>query len=103
MCLDLCTLFLPCLRFASLRCGSQVIGRDEEIKRAIQVLSRRTKNNACLVGGGVLVFTVVVLWLWAHRLLLSLWRTDPGVGKTAIAGKALIQHSTRYTRCDFAV
>jgi ATP-dependent Clp protease ATP-binding subunit ClpB len=37
-----------------------VIGRDEEIRRVIQVLSRRTKNNPALVG-------------------------DPGVGKTAIA------------------
>jgi ATP-dependent Clp protease ATP-binding subunit ClpB len=37
-----------------------VIGRDEEIRRSIQVLSRRTKNNPVLVG-------------------------DPGVGKTAIA------------------
>jgi ATP-dependent Clp protease ATP-binding subunit ClpB len=37
-----------------------VIGRDEEIRRAIQVLSRRTKNNPLLIG-------------------------DPGVGKTAIA------------------
>ncbi len=37
-----------------------VIGRDEEIRRTIQVLSRRTKNNPVLVG-------------------------DPGVGKTAIA------------------
>ena len=27
-----------------------VIGRDEEIERAIQVLSRRTKNNPCLIG-----------------------------------------------------
>jgi len=36
-----------------------VIGRDEEIRRALQVLSRRTKNNPVLVG-------------------------DPGVGKTAI-------------------
>ena len=36
-----------------------VIGRDEEIRRAIQVLSRRTKNNPVLIG-------------------------DPGVGKTAI-------------------
>jgi ATP-dependent Clp protease ATP-binding subunit ClpB len=27
-----------------------VIGRDEEIKRLIQVLSRRSKNNPCLVG-----------------------------------------------------
>jgi ATP-dependent Clp protease ATP-binding subunit ClpB len=37
-----------------------VIGRDEEIRRLIQILSRRTKNNPALVG-------------------------DPGVGKTAIA------------------
>jgi ATP-dependent Clp protease ATP-binding subunit ClpB len=37
-----------------------VIGRDEEIRRLIQVLSRRTKNNPALIG-------------------------DPGVGKTAIA------------------
>ncbi|KAH8083896.1 ATP binding protein [Aureococcus anophagefferens] len=43
-----------------------VIGRDDEIKRAIQILSRRTKNNACLVG-------------------------EPGVGKTAIA-EGLAQH-----------
>mmetsp|Transcript_12221 Transcript_12221/g.18846 ORF Transcript_12221/g.18846 Transcript_12221/m.18846 type:complete len:811 (-) Transcript_12221:74-2506(-) len=37
-----------------------VIGRDDEIRRAIQILSRRTKNNPVLIG-------------------------DPGVGKTAIA------------------
>ena len=36
-----------------------VIGRDEEIRRAIQVLQRRTKNNPVLIG-------------------------EPGVGKTAI-------------------
>ena len=36
-----------------------VIGRDEEIRRIMQVLSRRTKNNPCLIG-------------------------EPGVGKTAI-------------------
>jgi ATP-dependent Clp protease ATP-binding subunit ClpB len=36
-----------------------VIGRDEEIRRVVQVLSRRTKNNPCLIG-------------------------EPGVGKTAI-------------------
>jgi ATP-dependent Clp protease ATP-binding subunit ClpB len=36
-----------------------VIGRDEELRRVIQVLSRRTKNNPCLIG-------------------------EPGVGKTAI-------------------
>ena len=36
-----------------------VIGRDEEIRRTIQVLSRRTKNNPILIG-------------------------DPGVGKTAL-------------------
>ena len=37
-----------------------VVGRDEEIRRVVQILSRRTKNNPVLVG-------------------------DPGVGKTAIA------------------
>jgi ATP-dependent Clp protease ATP-binding subunit ClpB len=37
-----------------------IIGRDEEIRRAMQVLSRRTKNNPVLIG-------------------------EPGVGKTAIA------------------
>ena len=38
---------------------SKVIGRDEEIKRVMQILSRKTKNNPCLIG-------------------------DPGVGKTAV-------------------
>ncbi len=37
-----------------------IIGRDQEINRVIQILSRRTKNNPCLIG-------------------------EPGVGKTAIA------------------
>lgn len=37
-----------------------VIGRTEEIQRVIQILSRRTKNNPCLIG-------------------------EPGVGKTAVA------------------
>ena len=37
-----------------------IVGREKEIERIIQILSRRTKNNPCLVG-------------------------DPGVGKTAIA------------------
>ncbi len=37
-----------------------VVGRDEEIHRAIQILCRRTKNNPCLIG-------------------------EPGVGKTAVA------------------
>lgn len=36
-----------------------VIGREEEVKRVVQILSRRTKNNPCLIG-------------------------EPGVGKTAI-------------------
>lgn len=36
-----------------------VIGREEEIQRVIQILSRRTKNNPCLIG-------------------------EPGVGKTAV-------------------
>lgn len=36
-----------------------IVGRDKEIERVVQILSRRTKNNPCLVG-------------------------DPGVGKTAV-------------------
>ncbi len=36
-----------------------VIGRDDEIRRVIQILSRRTKNNPVLIG-------------------------EPGVGKTAV-------------------
>ena len=38
----------------------RIIGRDKEIARVVQILSRRTKNNPCLIG-------------------------EPGVGKTAIA------------------
>ena len=37
-----------------------IIGRDKEIERTVQILSRRTKNNPCLIG-------------------------EPGVGKTAVA------------------
>jgi len=47
------------IEFAQKNKFDPVIGRDEEIRRVIQVLSRRTKNNPVLVG-------------------------DPGVGKTAI-------------------
>lgn len=36
-----------------------VIGREQEIQRVVQILSRRTKNNPCLIG-------------------------EPGVGKTAV-------------------
>ena len=51
-----------------------VIGRDEEIRRHIQVLSRRTKNNPVLIG-------------------------EPGVGKTAIVeGLALSASSTATCR-----
>jgi len=47
----------------------KVVGRDDEIQRAIQVLSRRTKNNPCLIG-------------------------QPGVGKTAIVeGLAIMIHA----------
>ena len=51
-----------------------VIGRDQEIRRVIQVLSRRTKNNPVLIG-------------------------EPGVGKTAIAeGLALAHRRWRRAR-----
>ena len=46
-----------------------VIGRQKEIDRVIQILSRRTKNNPCLVG-------------------------EPGVGKTAIAEGLALKIST---------
>ena len=46
-----------------------VIGRDEEIRRVLQILSRRTKNNPILIG-------------------------EPGVGKTAIA-EGLAHHIVR--------
>ena len=44
------------------RCGKldPIVGRESEISRIVQILSRRTKNNPCLVG-------------------------EPGVGKTAVA------------------
>jgi len=44
----------------------QVIGRDNEIERVIQILNRRLKNNPCLIG-------------------------EPGVGKTAIANGLAIK------------
>ena len=46
-----------------------IIGRDKEIARVVQILSRRTKNNPCLIG-------------------------EPGVGKTAIA-EGIAQHIAR--------
>jgi len=46
-----------------------IIGRDAEIDRVIQILSRRTKNNPCLIG-------------------------EPGVGKTAVA-EGLAQRITK--------
>ncbi|MEG1719285.1 MAG: AAA family ATPase [Clostridia bacterium] len=46
-----------------------IIGRDEEIYRVLQILNRRTKNNPCLIG-------------------------EPGVGKTAIAEGLAIRIAT---------
>ena len=51
-----------------------VIGRDKEIRRIIQILNRRTKNNPCLIG-------------------------EPGVGKTAIAQGLAICIATRSCSC----
>ncbi len=51
-----------------------VIGRHDEIERVIQILSRRTKNNPCLIG-------------------------EPGVGKTAIAeGLALKSYRAKFPK-----
>ncbi len=47
-----------------------VIGRDEEIRRVVQILSRRTKNNPVLIG-------------------------DPGVGKTAVVEGLALRIATR--------
>ncbi len=47
-----------------------IIGRDAELYRTIQILSRRTKNNPCLIG-------------------------EPGVGKTAIAEGLAIKIATK--------
>ena len=64
-----------------------VIGRDEEIRRVLQILSRRTKNNPILVG-------------------------EPGVGKTAIAeglaqkiegqDRLLTRYGCAYRRCKIS-
>jgi len=48
----------------------QVVGRDKEIQRIIQILNRRSKNNPCLIG-------------------------EPGVGKTAIAQALAIRIAER--------
>ncbi|NMA32354.1 MAG: AAA family ATPase, partial [Alphaproteobacteria bacterium] len=45
-----------------------VIGRDEEIRRAIQVLSRRTKNNPVLIGNAGVGKTAIVEGL-ANRII----------------------------------
>ena len=50
-----------------------VIGRDDEIRRVLQILSRRTKNNPILIG-------------------------EPGVGKTAIAEGLSLIHISEPTR-----
>lgn len=68
-----------------------VIGRDDEIRRCIQILSRRTKNNPVIIG-------------------------EPGVGKTAIAEGyhliivAVISHSKKvsslwkfYATCEGSI
>ena len=43
-----------------------VIGRDEEIRRVLQILSRRTKNNPILIGEPGTGKTAIVstVWIW---------------------------------------
>ena len=45
-----------------------VIGRDEEIRRVLQILSRRTKNNPVLVGEAGVGKTAIVEGI-AHRII----------------------------------
>ena len=59
-----------------------VIGRDEEVRRTIQVLSRRTKNNPVLIGEPGVGKTAVVEGL-ARRII-------EGDVPTSLAGKTLI-------------
>lgn len=47
-----------------------IIGRDEEIRRAIQVLSRRTKNNPVLIGEPGVGKTAIIEGL-AHRIFIK--------------------------------
>ena len=49
-----------------------VIGRANEIQRVVQILSRRTKNNPCLIG-------------------------EPGVGKTAVAEGLAALYGRQYS------
>ena len=54
-----------------------IIGREKEIERAVQILSRRSKNNPCLIG-------------------------EPGVGKTAIVEGYITEDIESYdTYCAY--
>ncbi len=55
-------------KLASLGKLDPVIGRDEEIRRIIQVLNRRTKNNPCLIGEAGVGKTAIVEGL-AQRII----------------------------------
>jgi ATP-dependent Clp protease ATP-binding subunit ClpB len=65
---------------------SQVIGRDDSIRRVIRILSRRSKNNACLIGEPGVGKTSVVEGLALRiinrdvppNLLVRLWSLDMG-------------------------
>ena len=52
-----------------------VVGRDEEIRRVIQILSRRTKNNPILIGKAGVGKTAVVEGL-AQTLLSNIWHSN---------------------------
>ncbi len=62
--------FVPLVGFLTL--GWQVIGRDDEIRRVVQILARRTKNNPVLIGEPGWWWWWVGFFLWFYLLFYYL-------------------------------